>query len=59
MLRGSVISYDWYKSAEGQGLLTQLTDPSSGYRRVFGILDQPNLPPNIPVHQFKLFLVGR
>ena len=32
MLRGSAISYDWYKSAEGQGLLAHLTDPATGYR---------------------------
>ena len=31
MLRGSAISYDWYKSAEGQGLLAHLTDPATGY----------------------------
>ena len=59
MLRGSVISYDWYKSAEGQGVLAQLTDPTTGYRKLFGLLEQPSLPPSIPVHQFKLFLVGR
>ena len=33
MLRGTVISYDWYKTAEGQGLLAHLTDPSTGYRQ--------------------------
>jgi len=59
MLRGSVISFDWYKSAEGQGLLTQLTDPNTGYRKLYGLLEQPSLPPSLPVHQFKLFLVGR
>ena len=59
MLRGSVISYDWYKSAEGQGVLAQLTDPTTGYRKLFGLLEQPSLPPSIPLQQFKLFLVGR
>ena len=59
MLRGSVISYDWYKSAEGQGVLAQLTDPTTGYRKLFGLLEQPSLPPSIPVQSFKLFLVGR
>jgi len=59
MLRGSAISYDWYKSAEGQGLLAHLTDPATGYRKVYGLLEQPSLPPSLPVHQFKLFLVGR
>ena len=83
MLRGSAISYDWYKSAEGQGLLAHLTDPATGYRhdntehssysnispgdcdannvvmtrKVYGLLEQPSLPPSLPVHQFKLFLV--
>ena len=38
MLRGTVISYDWYKTAEGQGLLAHLTDPSTGYRQAFLIL---------------------
>ena len=33
MLRGAVISYDWYKTAEGQGLLAHLTDPNTGYRQ--------------------------
>ena len=33
MLRGTVISYDWYKTAEGQGLLAHLTDPNTGYRQ--------------------------
>ena len=102
MLRGTAISYDWYKSAEGQGLLAHLTDPATGYRhdytehssyfynspgdcdahiylaltlttllvsvsdannvvvtirKVYGLLEQPSLPPSLPVHQFKLFLV--
>ena len=30
MLRGSVLSPDWYKSGEGQGLLAHLTHPASG-----------------------------
>ena len=59
MLRGSVLSYDWYKTAEGQGLLAHLTEPGTGYRKVYGMLEQPSLPPSIPLHQFKLFLVGR
>ena len=33
MLRGTVVSYDWYKTAEGQGLLAHLTDPNTGYRQ--------------------------
>jgi len=59
MLRGSVLTYDWYKTAEGQGLLAHLTEPGTGYRKVYGMLEQPSLPPSIPMHQFKLFLVGR
>lgn len=59
MLRGTVIAYDWYKTAEGQGLLAHLTDPSTGYRKLYGLLESPPLPPSIPTHQFKLFLVGR
>ena len=30
MMRGTALSYDWYKSGEGQGLLAHLTDPSTG-----------------------------
>ena len=56
MLRGTVISYDWYKSAEGQGLLAQLTDSSTGCRKLFGILDTPSLPPNIPVHHVSVLI---
>ena len=26
-------------------------------RKVYGLLEQPSLPPSLPVHQFKLFLV--
>jgi len=59
MLRGSTLSYDWYKTAEGQGLLAHLTDPNTGYRKMYGMLEHPSLPPSIPTHQFKLFLVGR
>lgn len=58
-MRGSVLSYDWYKTAEGQGLLAHLTSPITGHRKVYGVLEQPSLPPSIPVLQFKLFLVGR
>ena len=47
MMRGSVVSFDWFKSPEGQGLLAHLTDPSTGYRKLYGVLEQPNLPPNI------------
>lgn len=54
-----MISYDWYKTAEGQGLLAHLTDPATGYRKVYGLLEQPSLPPSVHLHQFKLFLVGR
>ena len=40
MLRGSVISYDWYKTAEGQGLLAHLTEPATGHRKLYGLLEQ-------------------
>ena len=28
-------------------------------RKLYGLLESPPLPPSIPTHQFKLFLVGR
>ena len=28
-------------------------------RKLYGLLESPSLPPSIPTHQFKLFLVGR
>ena len=41
-----------------QGFLNHLTSPLTGHRKVYtGILQQPVLPPNIPVFSFKLFLV--
>jgi hypothetical protein len=30
MLQGSVLSYDWYKTGEGQGLLAHFIDPKTG-----------------------------
>ena len=30
-----------------------------GLRKLYGLLESPSLPPSIPTHQFKLFLVGR
>lgn len=59
ILRGSVLSFDWFKSPEGQGLLAHLTDPSTGYRKLYGLLEQPNLPPSIEQVECKLFVVGR
>ena len=31
----------------------------SSFRKLYGLLESPALPPSIPTHQFKLFLVGR
>ena len=31
----------------------------SSIRKLYGLLESPALPPSIPTHQFKLFLVGR
>jgi len=58
-VRGGVLDPEWYKSREGSGLLASLTSPSTGHRRLFGLLEQPPLPPSIPVLPFKLFLAGR
>ena len=30
MLQGSVLSYDWYKTGEGQGLMAHFIDPKTG-----------------------------
>lgn len=59
MIRGSVVSFDWFKSPEGQGLLAHLTDPGTGYRKLYGVLEQPSLPPSIEQRDYKVFLVGR
>jgi len=56
---GSVLDPDWYKSREGAGLLASLTSPTTGYRKLYGLLEQPSLPPSIPTLTFKVFLVGR
>jgi len=56
--RGSVLSYDWYKSGEGQGLLAHLTHHATGHRRLYGCLEYPNIPPSIECAEYKLFLVG-
>jgi len=58
MLRGSVLSYDWYKSGEGQGLLAHLTHPATGLRRLYGYLEYPGIPPSIECIEYKLFLLG-
>ncbi|XP_023341620.1 REM2- and Rab-like small GTPase 1 [Eurytemora carolleeae] len=58
MLRGSVLSPDWYKSGEGQGLLAHLAHPTTGNRRLYGILEYPNIPPSIECVEYKVFLVG-
>jgi len=58
MLRGTALSYDWYKSGEGQGLLAHLTDPATGDRRLYGCLEYPNVPPSLECVEYKLFLVG-
>lgn len=57
--RGSVLDGEWYKSREGAGLLASLSQPGTGYRKLYGLLEQPSLPPSIPTLPFKVFLVGR
>jgi len=58
-VRGTVLDQEWYKSREGNGLLASLTNPTTGHRKLYGLLEQPPLPPSIPILPFKLFLVGR
>jgi len=58
MHRGSALSYEWYKSGEGQGLLAHLTHPGTGHRRLYGSLEYPNIPPSIECSEYKVFLVG-
>ena len=57
MLRGSVLSYDWFKSGEGQGLLAHLTHPATGLRRLYGCLEYPGIPPSIGLYFFCYFHV--
>eukprot|EP00095_Tigriopus_kingsejongensis_P011105 maker-scaffold268_size230776-snap-gene-1.40 protein:Tk11105 transcript:maker-scaffold268_size230776-snap-gene-1.40-mRNA-1 annotation:"rem2- and rab-like small gtpase 1" len=58
-MRSHAISLDWHQSAEGQGVLAHLTDPTTGRRRVYGFLERPLLPPSVQVVQYKLFFVGK
>ena len=59
MLRGSVLSYDWFKSGEGQGLLAHLTHPATGLRRLYGCLEYPGIPPSIGLYFFVIFMLSK
>ncbi len=30
MMQGTILSYDWFKSGEGQGLMAHFIDPKTG-----------------------------
>lgn len=59
MLQGTVLSYDWYKTGEGQGLMAHFIDPKTGHRKLYGFLEQPSVPPSIECQEFKLLVVGQ
>ena len=53
------VSLEWNQSVEGQGILAHLSDPNTGFRKRYGLLERPVLPPTVQTLKFKLFLVGR
>jgi len=55
----SVLDLDWYKTPEGQGVLTHLIDQTTGHRKIYGLLELPNVPPTIKYLSYKLFLSGK
>ncbi|XP_059081141.1 ciliogenesis and planar polarity effector 2-like [Tigriopus californicus] len=58
-MRSHAISLDWHHTPEGQGVLTHLTDQTTGERRIYGYLERPILPPTVQVVHYKLFLSGK
>jgi len=55
----SVLDLDWYKTPEGQGVLTHLIDQETGHRKLYSLLETPNVPPTIKLVRYKLYLSGR
>lgn len=55
----SVVFRDWQSTAEGETILQHFYDPHSSGRKLFGILEKPNLPSNVEEVSYKLFVCGR
>ena len=55
----NVLDLDWYQTPEGQGVLAHLIDPDTGKRKLYGLLEQPNVPPTIKTLSYKLFVSGK
>lgn len=55
----SVVLRDWQSTAEGETVLQHFYDPHSSGRKLFGILEKPNLPPSVEEVSYKLFVGGR
>ncbi|PSN54751.1 REM2- and Rab-like small GTPase 1 [Blattella germanica] len=56
---GSIVSFDWQSSAEGETILQHFYDPQTTGRKVLGILDRPGLPSSIEEVSYKIYISGR
>ena len=57
-VQSSILDLDWYKTPEGQGVLTHLIDPESGNRKLYGKTLSLCDCKDGPFQRFFLFLPG-
>lgn len=59
MSSNNIVCMDWQSSAEGEAILQYFYNPQTTGRKIFGVLERPNVPSSVEEVSYKLFIVGK
>ncbi|GLH12677.1 REM2-and Rab-like small GTPase 1 [Gryllus bimaculatus] len=59
MCSSNLVCMDWQSSAEGEAILQYFYNPQTTGRKIFGVLEKPNVPSSVEEVSYKLFVAGK